>query len=120
MIDYLFTFGNRFKVMFIGSHGGITDPQRQLAIRVPSVDIALLPYLFFDAGIPGVVDLVRLLNPSTVFLGNQDNVGTMGWASNYPPALAIREVSPKTRTMDVIYRTPVCFNTSTKEMVIGW
>ena len=120
VIDYLFTFGNRFKVMFIGSHGGITDPQRQLAIRVPSVDIALLPYLFFDAGIPGVVDLVRLLNPSTVFLGNQDNVGTMGWASNYPPALAIREVSPKTRTMDVIYRTPVCFNTSTKEMVIGW
>jgi len=22
--------------------------------------------------------------------------------------------------MDVIYRTPVCFNTSSKEMVIGW
>ena len=39
---------------------------------------------------------------------------------DYPPALAIRDASPKTRTMDVIYRTPVCFNTASKEMVIGW
>jgi L-ascorbate metabolism protein UlaG (beta-lactamase superfamily) len=120
VINYLFTFGNDFKVMFVGSHGGITDAQRQLAQRVPSVDVALLPYLFFDAGIPALVDLVKLLRPSTVFLGNQDGIGTMGWASNYPPALAIRDVSPKTRTMDVIYRTPVCFNTQSKEMVIGW
>jgi L-ascorbate metabolism protein UlaG (beta-lactamase superfamily) len=119
VIDYLFTFGNGFRVMFIGSHGGITDAQRQLARRVPSVDVALVPYLFFDAGIPPLIDLVKLLKPSTVFLGNQDGIGTMGWASNYPPALAIREVSPKTRTMDVIYRTPVCFNTASKQMFFG-
>jgi hypothetical protein len=55
-----------------------------------------------------------------VFLGHHDAEGTMKWASNYPPALAIRDASPKTRTMDVIYRTPVCFNTASKEMVIGW
>jgi hypothetical protein len=120
VIDYLFTFGNDFRVMFIDSNGGITNSQRQLSQRVPSVDVALLPYLFFDAGIPALTDLVKLLRPSTVFLGNQDGIGTMGWASNYPPALAIRDVSPKTRTMDVIYRTPVCFNTQSKEMVIGW
>jgi len=120
VIDYLFTFGNDFRVMFIDSNGGITNSQRQLSQRVPSVDVALLPYLFYDAGIPALVDLVKLTKPSTVFLGNQDGVGTMGWASNYPPALAIRDVSPKTRTMDVIYRTPVCFNTGSKEMVIGW
>jgi len=120
VMNYLFTFGNDFRVMFVGSHGGITDAQRQLAQRVPSVDVALLPYLFFDAGIPTLVDVVKLLKPSTVFLGNQDGIGTMGWASNYPPAIAIRDVSPKTRTMDVIYRTPVCFDTQSKEMVIGW
>jgi len=44
----------------------------------------------------------------------------MQWASNYPPAYAIRAASPQTRTLDVLYRTPVCFNTATKEMVIGW
>ena len=44
----------------------------------------------------------------------------MGWASHYPPAYAIRRVSPETRTLDVLYRTPVCFNTATKEMVNGW
>lgn len=120
VIDYIFTFGNDFRVVFIGSHGRITEAQRQLGQRVPAVDVALLPYLFFDAGIPALLDLVRLTNPSIVFLGNQDGIGTMGWASNYPPALAIRDVSPKTRTLDVIYRTPVCFNTVTKELINAW
>ena len=36
------------------------------------------------------------------------------------PVSSIRDASPKTRTMDVIYRTPVCFNTASKEMVIDW
>lgn len=120
VINYLFTFGNNFRLMFIDSHGGITDAQRQLAARVPAVDVAMLPYLYYEAGIPALLELVNLTHPSTVFLGNQDGIGTMGWASNYPPALAIRDASPKTRTMDVIYRTPVCFNTTTKEMIIGW
>ena len=44
----------------------------------------------------------------------------MGWASNYPAALAVREANPGTRTLDVAYRTPVCFDTRTKEMAIGW
>ncbi len=43
----------------------------------------------------------------------------MLWASHYPPAYAIRHASPRTRTLDVLYRTPVCFNTVTKEMAIG-
>jgi len=117
MLDYLFTFGNGFRLLFVDSNGGITDALRRIT---PGVDVGLFPWQYFEAGIPALVDLVKVTTPSAVFLGNHDGVGTMGWASNYPAALAIRDASPKTRTMDVIYRTPVCFNAATKEMAIGW
>ena len=120
VINYLFTFGNGFHLLFADSPGPITDAQRAIAQKVPSVDVAMLPYFSFEAGIPPLVDLVKTFKPSTVFLGHHDAEGTMKWASNYPPALAIRDASPKTRTMHVIYRTRVCFNTASKEMFIGW
>lgn len=120
VINYLFTLGNNFRVMFADSPGPVTDGQRALMAKVPSVDVAMLPYFAFEAGIPPLVDLVKTFKPSTVFLGHHDAAGTMQWASNYPPAYAIREASPQTRTLDVLYRTPVCFNTASKEMVIGW
>ena len=120
VINYLFTFGNGFHLLFADSPGPITDGQRALIQKVPAVDVAMLPYFDFEAGIPPLVDLVKAFKPSTVFLGHHDAEGTMKWASNYPAALAIRDASPKTRTMDVIYRTPVCFNAATKEMFVGW
>ena len=120
VINYLFTLGNNFRVMFADSPGPVTDGQRALMARVPGVDVALLPYFAFEAGIPPLVDLVKTFKPSTVFLGHHDAAGTMQWTSNYPPAYAIRAASPQTRTLDVLYRTPVCFNTATKDMVVGW
>jgi L-ascorbate metabolism protein UlaG (beta-lactamase superfamily) len=120
VINYLFTLGNNFRVMFADSPGPVTDGQRALMGRVSSVDVAMLPYFAFEAGIPPLVELVKTFKPSTVFLGHHDGAGTMQWASNYPPAYAIRAASPQTRTLDVLYRTPVCFNTATKDMVIGW
>ena len=120
VINYLFTLGNNFRVMFADSPGPVTDGQRALMARVPGVDVAMLPYFAFEAGIPPLVELVKTFKPATVFLGHHDAAGTMQWASNYPPAYAIRAASPQTRTLDVLYRTPVCFNTATKDMVIGW
>ena len=120
VINYLFTFGNGFHLLFADSPGPITEGQRAMAQKVPAVDVAMLPYFSFEAGIPPLIELVKTFKPSTVFLGHHDAEGTMKWASNYPPALAIRDASPKTRTMDVIYRTPVCFSTVSKEMFVGW
>jgi L-ascorbate metabolism protein UlaG (beta-lactamase superfamily) len=120
VINYLFTFGDGFHVLFADSPGPITESQRALIQTVPAVDVAMLPYFDFDAGIPPLVNLVKAFKPSTVFLGHHDAEGTMKWASNYPAALAIRDASPKTRTMDVIYRTPVCFDAVSKEIFVGW
>jgi L-ascorbate metabolism protein UlaG (beta-lactamase superfamily) len=120
VINYLFTFGNNFHVLMADSPGPITDGQRALVQRVPAVDVAMLPYVNYDAGVPPLVEMVKTFKPSTVFLGHHDGPGVAMWASNYPAALAIRDASPKTRTMEVLYRTPVCFNTASKEMTIGW
>ena len=120
VINYLLTLGNNFRIMFADSPGPLTDGQKALMTKVQAVDVAMLPYFAFEAGIPPLVELVKTFKPSTVFLGHHDGAGAMLWASNYPPAYAIRAASPQTRTLDVLYRTPVCFNTSTKDMVIGW
>ena len=120
VINYLFTLGNNFRVMFVDSPGPVTDGQRAVMQKVTGVDVAMLPYFNFEAGIPPLVELVTTFNPATVFIGHHDGPGAMLWASNYPPAYAIRRASPRTRTLDVLYRTPVCFDTATKDMVIGW
>ncbi len=120
VIGYLFTFANDFRLMFVDSPGPVTAAQRQVMQKIPSVDVALLPYVAFDAGIPPLVELAKVFKPATIFLGHHDGPGVALWASNYPPALALRDVLPKTRTLDVLYRTPVCFSTTSKAMFIGW
>ncbi|MBI2188476.1 MAG: MBL fold metallo-hydrolase [Acidobacteria bacterium] len=120
VVNYLLTFDGRFRVLFADSPGPITGAERAIAQQVPGVDVAMLPYVNFEAGIPPLVDLATTFKPATVFLGHHDGAGTMLWASNYPAAYAIRRVLPQTRTLDVLYRTPVCFNTTTRDMVIGW
>jgi hypothetical protein len=75
---------------------------------------------YFEAGLQPLVELARLFGPATVFLGHHDGPGVAQWAANYPAALALRDALPSVRTMDVLYRTPVYFSTTSKEMFTGW
>lgn len=59
----------------------------------------------------------RPLDPDVLVLRS---LGVANYELTYSPASAIRAISPETRTLDVLYRTPVCFNTATREMAIGW
>ena len=120
VIGYLFTFGRNFRIVFVDTPGPITDAQRQMMQTVPSVDVALLPYVYFEAGISPLIELAKLFKPATVFLGHHDGPGVAQWAANYPAALALREALPAVRTMDVLYRTPGCFNTTSKDMFTSW
>lgn len=120
VMTYLFTFGRDFRIVFVDTPGPITEAQRQMMQTTPPVDVALLPYVYFEAGISPLVQLATLFKPSTVFLGHHDGPGVAQWAANYPAALALRDALPSVRTMDVLYRTPVCFGTTSKEMFTGW
>lgn len=119
VITFLLTFGNNFRVVFANSPGPVTDGQRQLMQQIPGVDIALLPLFQMDAGIPPILELAKLFKPGTVMLGHHDGPGTMRWTASFLAANALRDTLPTTRTLDVLYRTPVCFNTANKEMFVG-
>jgi hypothetical protein len=118
VINFLLSLGN-FRVMFANSPGPVTDGQRQLMQQAPGVDIAMLPLVNMDAGIPPLVELAKLFKPTTVLLGHHDGRGTMGWTASFLAANALRDALPGTRTLDVLYRTPVCFNVANKEMFVG-
>ena len=120
VISYLVTFGNNFRVLFANSPGPVTEGQRTLMQQAPAgVDLAMLPLVNMDAGIPPLVELAKLFKPATVLLGHHDGRGTMGWAASFLAANALRNALPRTRTLDVLYRTPICFNTANKEMFVG-
>ena len=119
-IGYLLTLGNNFRVMVLDSPGPVTEGERKMMQSIPEgVDVALLSLVSRDAGIPPLVELVKLFKPSTLFVGHHDGPGTMRWPSLFPAAMAIRDVAPTTRVLEVPYRTPVCFNTASKEMFVG-
>ena len=118
-VGYLFTLDNQYRVMYVDSPGPITQAQRQIAQEIQGVDLALLPFVARDAGIPPLMDLVRLLRPGLVLLGHHDGPGVAKWASIVPAALEIRGEFPQARTLEPLYRSPVCINTTTKDVYIG-
>ena len=118
-IGYLLTLGTDFRIMIADSPGPITDFQRQAMQRVGGVDVGLLSLVSMDAGIPPLVEMVRTFKPKSLFIGHHDGAGTLRWASTFLPAMAIRDAAPAARVLEVPYRTPVCYNTTTKEMFVG-
>ena len=114
------TLGNNFHIMALDIPGPVTEGERKMMQAIPGgVDFAFLSLVSMDAGIPPLVELVKLFKPGTIFIGHMDGPGTMHWSSLFPAALAIRDAAPKTRVLETSYRTPVCFNTATKEMFVG-
>jgi hypothetical protein len=118
-IGYYFEFTNNFRVLYIDSPGPITDYQRQLMATIPNIDVLTLPYVSRDAGIPFMVDMVKLYKPGMVFIGHHDAAGVSGYSPTLWPYLQVREASPNTLRMETLYRTPVCINTATKEVFVG-
>jgi hypothetical protein len=119
-IGYLLTVGNNFRLMILDSPGPITDGERKMMASIPNgVDVAMLSLVSMDAGIPPLVELVKFFKPATAFIGHMDGPGTMRWASLFPASMAIRDAAPRTRVLETPYRTPVCFDTASKEMFVG-
>jgi L-ascorbate metabolism protein UlaG (beta-lactamase superfamily) len=118
-IGYVFNFRDAYRIAYVDSPGPITDAQRRVMQNLPGVDVALLPLVARDAGIPPLMDLVRLFKPTTILLGHHDGPGAAKWASIIPAAHEVRRQFPKTRTLEPLYRTPVCINTATKDVFIG-
>lgn len=122
-IGYYFQFTNNFRVLYIDSPGPITNYQRQLMSTIPNIDVLTLPFVSRDPGIPFMIDMVKLYKPGMVFIGHHDSATGVPGIAGYSPILwtylQVREASPQTLRMETLYRTPVCINTSTKEVFVG-
>ena len=122
-IGFLFTFDPGYTLYYQDSAGPITDAQRALAKTVTPVDAATLAYQGFYLSQPQIdatMPLVRLWRPTTLVLNHHDETGgRFPDMATEPFFMAVRDELPKTRGYGLLYRSPMCINTSTKEIFIG-
>jgi L-ascorbate metabolism protein UlaG (beta-lactamase superfamily) len=119
-MTYYFTFDNGFRLWYGDSAGPPTDAERQLAKKIPGVDVGLIPYYGGELGIPITMEYVRLFKPAIFLPTHHDG----HWSRMLdmplgPLQLAIREELPKTRAISPLYRTAVCIDTKTKDVYVA-
>jgi L-ascorbate metabolism protein UlaG (beta-lactamase superfamily) len=119
-ISYVFVFDNGFKVAFRDSPGVPTDSERELVQRVGgSVDVAILGYNGFgsDPVVKVTLDLAKVYQPKIFLPAHQDALfGGITDFATMPLFLAFRDQLPGIRSVDPLYRTPICVDTSTKQV----
>ena len=123
MMGYLFTFDSGFKLMWLDTAGPITDEERQKMQQIGTTDVAVVSYqgqIIADWQIDATLPFVKLFKPRYFIPTHHDQLGaTFLDMATYPLFMAIRDQVPGTKTVDVMYRTPVCFDVKTKEMYVG-
>lgn len=122
-IAFLFTFDSGYKFLFLDSAGAVTEGERKVMSRIGSTDIASVAYQ--GMGLPryqigATMPLVKAFNPAIFIPNHHDEIaGQFPDLATYPLFMAIRDELPRTKTIDPLYRTPMCFNTVTKEVLVG-
>lgn len=122
-IAYLFTFDGGFRFLFLDSAGELTDGVRNVMQRIGSTDIASVAYQGMGLPryqVPVTMPLIKAFNPAYFIPNHHDEIaGQFSDMATYPLFMAIRDELPRTKLIDPLYRTPICFNTMTKEVFVG-
>jgi L-ascorbate metabolism protein UlaG (beta-lactamase superfamily) len=121
---YLFTFDNGFRLLYTDTAGPPSDALKQAIAKTGNLDVTMVGYQgrFLaarqnDESLP----IVRLTKPRYVIPTHHDDEagGARPDMPVFPLAMAIREELPNTRTISPLYRSPICFDTATKEHYLG-
>jgi L-ascorbate metabolism protein UlaG (beta-lactamase superfamily) len=119
-IAYVLVFDNGFKLAFRDSPGMATEGERELVEKLGgSVDLAILGYNGY--GTKPVVDttlaLAKLYNPKIFLPAHQDALffGITDF-STVPLFEAFRDQMPNLRSVDPMYRTPICVDTKNDDL----
>ena len=122
-MGYLVTFETGYKMYILDSSGNPTKEQQAMMARVGHLDVATVSYQgFFIAQrqIEQTMPLVELFKPDVFLPNHHDETG--GFypdMAGYPLFMAIRDKLPRTQSIAPMYRTPICFNTKTKDVFVG-
>lgn len=122
-IAYLFTFDGGFKLLWLDSAGAITEGERQVMNQVKETDVALVAYqgnYLAKEQVAATLPLIKLFNPRYYIPTHHDEIAGTFWdQATYPLFMAIRDEMPQTKTIDPLYRTPICIDVSRKDVYVG-
>ena len=119
-IAYFFTFDNGFKAFYTDSAGPTTEAEKQIVASKGSIDLGFIPYYGGELAIPITMEYVRLFKPTVMLPTHHDgHRNRMLDMPMGPLNLAIRDEFPKSKAIAPLLRTPVCINTTTKELYVG-
>jgi L-ascorbate metabolism protein UlaG (beta-lactamase superfamily) len=117
-IAYAFTFDTGFKLLFLDSAGPITDGDRELAKKLGRVDVAIVSYQGHPTAerqVAATLPLIELFRPRIYLPAHHDqSFGAFLDLGVEPLFTAIREALPDARTIQPLYRTPICIDVSKK------
>jgi len=90
------------------------------------IDLAILGYLQLGFSLPKAIKVtgtrVKVWDPR-IFLPSHFHDGEKAELPDMPTAPlfeALRDLSPNTRSIEPLYRSPICVNTKTDESFVGY
>ena len=117
-IAYAFTFGTGFKLVFLDSAGPITDGDRDLAKKLGRVDVAIVAYQGHPTAerqVAATLPLIELFRPRIYIPAHHDqSFGAFLDLGVEPLFMAVRDALPDARTIQPLYRRPICIDISKK------
>jgi L-ascorbate metabolism protein UlaG (beta-lactamase superfamily) len=127
---YVLTFDDGFRLVYSDTAGVLSGGERVLADSIHAaggkVDLAILGYLQLGFSLPKAIKVtearVKVWSPK-IFLPSHFHDGEKAELPDMPTAPlfeALRNSAPGTHSVEPIYRSPVCVNTKTDELFVGY
>ena len=127
---YVLTFDDGFRLLYSDTAGVLSGGERVLADSIHSgggkIDLAILGYLQLGFSLPKAIRVtgtrVKVWDPR-IFLPSHFHDGEKAELPDMPTAPlfeALRDLSPNTRSIEPLYRSPICVNTKTDEFFVGY
>jgi L-ascorbate metabolism protein UlaG (beta-lactamase superfamily) len=127
---YVLTFKDGFRLLYSDTAGVLSGGERVLADSIHAsggkIDLAILGYLQLGFSLPKAIKVtgtrVKVWDPR-IFLPSHFHDGEKAELPDMPTAPlfeALRELAPSTRSIEPLYRSPICVNTKTDEFFVGY
>lgn len=121
-LGYLITTDNGFRIILRDASGDPTAAEMAAMKKIGRTDVAVVSYTTYvpQPQIPLTMKLVKLFNPAVYMPTHHDDTGGSRLDTPMEPwFLALRDEMPQVRPISPLYRTPVCFDTRTKDVFVG-
>jgi len=128
-IVYVVTFDDGFRFLFSDTAGVLSGGEQVLADSIHAsggkIDLAILGYLQIGFNLQKAIQLTgnrtQVWDPA-IFLPSHFHDGEKSELPEMPTAPlfeAFRDLAPRTRGIEPLYRSPICVNTKTNEFFVG-